>query len=343
MKNIVAITSVSSVGATFVDWSIYFLSGQKKFYNVQQQAWIDVTDNPLTTYNSHGHQKNYPSGLKRSMECVGIFKKTAGDLFTLYPGPLHFDEIDSDAKNLNKTDWQLLIDKRFNDYNQLFKYCNSESIKLIYLGLDPALALYDINTRSLDRMFFESRRATTVEERKLELDQVFFADSIQKWNDLNLTNRWDNRERLALCCRPFDTLNAETERNVDLCYPHLWIDSRLLWHNGKDTIYRIMDYVDLDIIKSKYDHWHSIYLLWQEKHTNALEFVYTYKHIVDSIVNNWFYDIDLTFDQEVIIQHCLIYQHNLNLKTWKLEKFPSNTQDLHKLLEPNTHPIPSIY
>jgi hypothetical protein len=70
-----------------------------------------------------------------------------------------------------------------------------------------------------------------------------------------------------------------------------------------------------------------------------LEFCYNYKHIVDSVVNNWYYQIDLTFEQEVVIQHCLIYQHNLNLKTWELTKFPSNTQDLHKLLEPNIHPI----
>ena len=48
--------------------------------------------------------------------------------------------------------------------------------------------------------------------------------------------------------------------------------------------------------------------------------------VFDAIVHNWYYEIDnLTFEQEVIIQHCLIYQHGLNLKTRQLEKFPSNT------------------
>jgi hypothetical protein len=70
-----------------------------------------------------------------------------------------------------------------------------------------------------------------------------------------------------------------------------------------------------------------------------LQFEYNYKHIVESIVNNWSYPIDLTFDQEIVIQHCLIYHYGLNLKTWQLEKFPNNTQDLHKLLEPNIHPL----
>ena len=60
---------------------------------------------------------------------------------------------------------------------------------------------------------------------------------------------------------------------------------------------------------------------------------------MDAIVNNWHYEIDLTFEQEVIVQHCLIYQHGLNLKTWQLEQFPRNTRDLHRLLEPNTHTV----
>jgi len=82
---------------------------------------------------------------------------------------------------------------------------------------------------------------------------------------------------------------------------------------------------------------------WQKKQLDLLDFCYNQPHIVDAIVNNLYYEIDLTFDQEIIIQHCLIYQHGLNLKTWQLEKFPNNTQDLHKLLEPNIHSVENIY
>ena len=40
----------------------------------------------------------------------------------------------------------------------------------------------------------------------------------------------------------------------------------------------------------------------------------------------------------------IIYKHNLGLKTWQLEKFPANTQDLHTLLESNTlHNLDDIY
>ena len=47
---------------------------------------------------------------------------------------------------------------------------------------------------------------------------------------------------------------------------------------------------------------------------------------------------DLDVIQEAFIQRELIYKHNLNLKTFQLEKF-INTQQLHNLLEPNIHPL----
>ena len=57
------------------------------------------------------------------------------------------------------------------------------------------------------------------------------------------------------------------------------------------------------------------------------------------IVNGWYKELpELTFDQEVIIQHALIYKHNLNLKTWQLSKF-TNTKQLYQLLEPNIHDL----
>ena len=100
-----------------------------------------------------------------------------------------------------------------------------------------------------------------------------------------------------------------------------------------------MNWVELPIDNDRYNQWVPIYEDWQQIQMNSLRFQYNYKHIVDCVVNNWSYNIDLTFDQEVVIQHLLIYQHNLNLKTWQLKKFPGNTKDLHLLLEPNIHPL----
>ena len=70
-KKIIATSSIHSVGATFMDWSILFLSGQKEYYYQPTRQFINVTTNPLENLynqrgpaeelkNAHGHKKNHP-------------------------------------------------------------------------------------------------------------------------------------------------------------------------------------------------------------------------------------------------------------------------------------------
>ena len=61
--------------------------------------------------------------------------------------------------------------------------------------------------------------------------------------------------------------------------------------------------------------------------------------IIESILKNNYIDLtkfNLDIVQEATIQHELLYKHNLNLKTWQLEKFMDSKQ-LHSLLEPNIY------
>jgi hypothetical protein len=105
-----------------------------------------------------------------------------------------------------------------------------------------------------------------------------------------------------------------------------------------------MEFCELAVDATRWESWLAVYNKWQKLHLEILEFTFNYQHIVDAIVNDWYYELnDLSFEQEIVIQHCLIYQHGLNLKTWGLEKFPANTKELHQLLEPNIHKIDSIY
>ena len=105
-----------------------------------------------------------------------------------------------------------------------------------------------------------------------------------------------------------------------------------------------MKYLDLDIVPERLSAWIPVYRRWQSIQSRSLKFAINLPYIIDAIVNNWYYELDdLSFEQEVIIQHFLIYKHNLNLKTWKLSKFPDNTQQLHDLLEANIHVVENIY
>ena len=210
-----------------------------------------------------------------------------------------------------------------------------QDLKIIFVSLDDNLKMFANTTRYLGKMPFENRTAESIEEITDSVDRLFFNDSIDTWNSLGLDTLWDKRERIALKQKLFDYDPIKVELDFD----HYWVDVQNLWYNGEREIPKILAWLGLTLNPDKFKEWKPIYQKWQEIILDTLQFQYNHKHIVDSIVNNWSYAIDLTFEQEAFIQHCLIYQHNLNLKTWQLEKFPNNTQDLHKLLETNIHPL----
>jgi hypothetical protein len=343
VNKIFAVASYQSVGCTFLDWSIHYLSGQKQFYNVRQQ-WIPLSDNPVNSVNAHGHLKNHPRGLDHTKHCIDTLSNING-LASLYPVNMSYVDaaqalgITLDSSTTSE-DFKKIVDATKNDFAQILEYISQRNIDLICVDLAPESALYCIQSRSSEGTILKNPGKNTHysrDDQQKDFEDLFFKQSTNVWNDLGLTNTWDRREHLALCTRPFDVNLCSSS----LVSKHLRIDSRLWWTVGEVVIKQVLDYLNMPLDQSRIGHWRSIYQEWQKPQLKSLEFVFNYQHIVDSILNNWYCDIDLTFEQEVVIQHCLIYQHNLNLKTWQLEKFPNNTQDLHKLLESNIHPLTS--
>jgi hypothetical protein len=334
------VSSTRSVGCTFLDWSIHFLSRQSYFYHVISKTWIPLSQNPLSKINAHGHKKNHPSGADLNLKFINSFDNISkGDLFSVYPFKMHVDNM------CNKLGYQLSdmqtpdIWKKINqemdlDYQKIFNDCHAHDTKIIFLGSNPDVCLYGSKIRSLDRMFTKPVPAKSTDELTEEYQNLFFKSSIDSWKELGLTEIWDIRERMALDIRPFDIGPDPVLR-----LPHLHIDSRDWWIRGPKVIQKIFKFLSLTLDQERMQQWLPIYYQWQQIQTDALEFVYYIDHIINAIVNNIYFEIDLTFEEETVVQHCLLYKHNLNLKTWQLTKFPNNTQDLYKLLEPNIHTV----
>lgn len=335
--SVYCITSQLSVGCTFFDWSIHFLSGQKDFYQADQRRWIPLSNDPVLDVNAHGHLKNHPKGsIATAKQITELLNMPENQLYSVYPSAMTVDDAIKQCHILpdqigQKDNWQHIYHFINSDYWKNFEVCQASNVKLIYVANDPNVSLYYLTSRCSTNIF------PIVDGSKyVNLQETFFKNSVNSWNSLGLTEIWDQRERLALDLRPF--LRNEENSN-HLQGSHLWISCQELWTRGEVTALKMLKFLDLPVATERLPEWRLVYAKWQEIQLKQLEFNYIYQHIVDSIVNNWYYEIDLTFEQEVVIQHCLIYQHNLNLKTWQLTKFPTNTQDLHKLLEDNIHVI----
>lgn len=342
-SKIYCVTSMYNVGCTFLDWSILYLSGQTQYYQVQQQQTLELPLNPLTSINAHGYKKNHPHGLKNLLHTVDVLNQQVNcKLTSIYPGPPHLDAIAMEHSiaidhSLKASMYSLLHHQR-TEYNNMINYCFAQSIPVVYVAVDPSFATFMIVPRSQDRMTWQDRSAATEFEAQDELHRLLYNDQNDFWEKHNLTNRWDQRERLALDLRPLEISHPQNTQGFN--HPHLWIDARDLWYRGDILIHSALEFLELPCDTKRLDDWQAIYHSWRKLANRNIEFAVNLDHIVNSIVMGWYYPLpDLDLYQEAVIQHCLIYKHNLNIKTWQLSKFPNNTQLLHDLLEPNIHPL----
>lgn len=332
MTQIVCSTSVCPVGCTFLDWSLHYLSGKTHFYHYNL-GLIPLVDNPvqMQQHNAHAHCKNHPAGLEATQHCVEILSNTE-NFATLYPVAPHVDKIRAKLPGLDITAYQQL---RKQEYQDTMHWLSQQGIKIIFVSLNDSLQLYSIyQPRDLTN-HWTNEKFNGKKDIWNYFARTFFGDSLETFQSQNLNDIWDMREFYALNLRPMDQYSSA----VNLDFDHHWIDSQELWFNGKHSIPDIMSKLNIELDKNRYEPWCRVFEQWQTSQIKLLQFQWQCTHIVDSVINDWSFDIDLTFEQEVVIQHLLIYKHNLNLKTWQLSKFPNNTKLLHQLLEPNQHQL----
>jgi hypothetical protein len=339
----ICVTSQEGIGCTFVDWSIHFLNGQTTFFNISNNQWINLTVDPLSQVNAHNHKKNHPRGCDEVNKMIDCFDQHETGVFTFYPRLITLNQsakklnLPFDKNTQNPENLKEMLNHQQQDYEDIFKVCAKHDTKIIYLDSSPEIDLYHTNFRGRAPFLFNDTNGDQADIAN-EFEEYFFGDTVDSYK--KLTNIWDLRERRALNARPFQRTRAQP----DFGLPHLWIDSRSFWTLGEQYMQKILAYANLKIDNSRLNKWRSIYANWQNMQFKHLDFCHILPHTIDSIINNWDYEFgNLTFEQEIVIQHCLIYQHNLNLKTWKLDKFPTNAKDLHVLLEPNIHQVDTIY
>jgi hypothetical protein len=323
----IAILAKSAVGGTFLNWTMHYLAGHNQFYSAQHKNLIPVIENPLTSTNAHKFQPNQPQTLIEFKEILQTLLKHKSSQFdTIYLHHFH---------GANKSYHSDTVDA----IKELLPVVS----KTILLTSSPDQALYHCHFTSRDQITPSQSnyniKLNNDQDRFNDFVNHFFNDSKTVWDNQKLKHIWDLREFVALNFRPFEPLCITD--NINLSVDHYRVNAIELWDRFDQSVGDLFCYLDIEIHTENFKKWIDVYQQWKKLHKDRLFFVWYFDTIIEYIINGYNLDLsrfNLDLYQEAAIQHALIYQHGLNLKTWQLEKF-QNTQQLHTLLEPNIHPL----
>ena len=322
-----------NTGGHFIDWSIQYVCGK-----------IENSSDYFNKKNWHHHRSIRTPGFSATVKKIRELQTNSNNLFeNIYVSMADFQKslekmFEPGITIENSTHEQRIaaINYSHNDYKQLYQWAQSQKfipVTFDYCESDLLSVMY--NDRHTVDLY--QRPVDSQEELYKQYINFFFNENQEKFTDKQI---WDQREMLALMYR-FDIFKISNLQEIFInSLPHLYYNTDDIWNNFIPVLKEICSVLGLNVDPDRFQTWCGIYKEWRNVHDPA--FGRHLDRIIDAIVNNKFMVLDrfdLNFAKEVIIQNQLIFKHNLNLKTWNLEKFPNNTKDLHKLLEPNTHAI----
>ncbi len=374
MKNRITIAAAGPIGPTFLEWSIYFLSGQDVYCH-QKLGVLPVTNNPLqsaaTAYkndpitfasqfkyfnnlniNAHNHNKNVCFGLDQLNTWIDYLDQQSSTDNIIWHQMLSYGPDLAKKFNLPVDEYHKkeVTDQHktllFQDFTDSVNLCLEKKYKVIHLSADPRIEFYFINSRRPHEgpMYQSDSNIKTTQDSINDNRKTFLstADSAA-WSTESMPV-WDLREFLALNLRPYDTPMCSPRLTFDKTQSHYHLNCLEFWLNGDQELEKIMKFLELPLISDRYKQWKTIYQEWQKIQFRFLSFNNQAHDIVNAIVNNWHYEFEeLTFAEEVTIQHLLLYKNGLNIKNWELVKFPTTARDLHLLLVPSEHNLEKLY
>lgn len=327
----IAVITDPGVGGTFLTWSLHYLAGHTDHFNFRAQSWEKLTHDPITQLNAHGFNSNQPrlgTELADVEQCLSILSNITTDNFH----SIYFHNLN--RYNSWSPDTLLSVQKTMAQCEKTIVLCNQEKNNLYHASQESRILTQKYTNPDIKNNSYQEQHNDFVE--------YFFKDSLDHWNQQNLNNIWDYREFLALNLRPFHFISILPY--IDRKLGHYELDCVELYTMFDSTVDQLFDYLNLKIDADRKQQWQIVYNKWKKIHQNRLNFSHHFDKIISCILDGYYLDLtrfELDIVQEACIQHKLIYSHNLNLKTWNLDKF-NNTQQLHHLLEPNLHPLNNI-
>lgn len=317
----------ANTGGHFVNWSLSFLTNQSTIWNRNAQEEIFNTNSGTLEQHFHHHSCFVTLGFNSLLEQTRLIKEN-------FKGPVAFLFVCHSNVEVNNSTTSNINELIRQDYLNAINWVQDNNLPFIFIDFDPAdyLNIFYNNRFPIDMFGNPQSDFNTVID---QYENMFFNETKDKFSSEYI---WDRRERLALIIDPFYKESIHCFRNN---VNHLnYYTTDTIWNSFPEVLPAISKVIDIELDSTKLPAWKDVYNNWKTKHKQ--QFSRDFNLIINAIVNNDSLDLTqyhMNFFNEVLIQHALIFWHNLNFKTWQLEKFPTNTQELHSLLESNIHHI----
>ena len=311
---LINILTDGGIGGNFITWSLYYLSGQTEYLHTKTNTVKPLPDNPLTSQNAHGWESNQ----YQDPELIYKLQKLPTDrLNVIY----HHTLGDRHAEHI-----QAVITHLTNMTNK----------NVICTNTSSRVRFWNVIGRT-------GRPMHSVGSK--EWIDEWFGRSLNEWSkdsNFDLNNPWDLREFMALNFGKHgakdNKLNISkyiTKYNKDFFYTNI----SECWHMLDTLMKDIISWAGLELDSNRLDTWRPVYASWRDKTRNIFLFDWYFDEIINAILKNNYINLtryNLTLIHESVILNELIYTHNLNIKSYGVDRF-IDTQQVHNMLEPNLH------
>lgn len=289
--------------------------------------------------NWHHHLAHHAKGSVMLFDKINELKHSTNDFATIYFSTMPASEA---AKTLFDISFdraspeQVLAVQNLmsEDFQTGIRFCQDQDLIPVF---------FDYTHTDFASMYYNDRypvdwsnQHQSKQDQLAKYNKTFFANSASHFSH----TVWDQRELSALTYRPPGLLSIDVADLIDQTLPHLYYSTDDVWNGFDRCLEEICHIWNLDIDADRFCVWQKIYAQWRTVHDPW--FSRHLARILDAVINNKYLSLKrfrMNFFMEVILQHELITKHNLNLKTWQLDRLPDNTQEIYQLLEPNIHKL----
>ena len=294
---IVAFTSLSPAGATFMDWSWHWLKGSIKTWN-QERGWIPIIEDPIRNRDAHHYDKNHPLGIDAWDEFIESAKKKSDKAdISFYPSFLNTDN------NLNEFVRQM---------NRMIE----QGVRVVVIKKTQEFPYHTARSNSSDREV----------DFVIQVNPDLAGQSVARIREI-FSFRMVAQQRKWL--EKIDSSFRNLDSRVVVVTDKDWA------HSTEQTMIEICDRLGTAVDTDRLTKWRPVMERWSHNYTKTKNFYENdIPMMADKIVSGE--NMDLEPYGLRLVEECLVMMYVMKRHGRRLllpgDDFPKNTQDLHQFL-----------